>query len=294
MLHKIISIGSWALIILLFMQPGIAHKGAVEGMRIFTTALLPYLLPYLVITQMFIRSQNSFLKTKNKFKLYLNIYLLSAIGGFPSGAAIISSLKEMGTLNNQNASWLIAICHAPSPMFVIGFVGIDIFNAEIAGLKLLLIIHIVNLLFLLVFIIRSPAIQTNIETVKFSSSPFQESIKETSQILLLIGTTVVFFTTVSIIVFESVKEVLPNLSPLLLVFVASFFEMTGGISLAGEILSGNEFLPVIVALIIAFSGISIHMQIIVLAQKAGISIRRYIVFRFLHIIIIPILFYFFA
>lgn len=285
---------SWALIILLFLQPGVAHKGAIEGMRIFTTALLPYLLPYLVITQMFIRSQNTFLKTNNKFKLYINIFILSAIGGFPSGAAIISSLKEMGTLNHRNASWLLGICHAPSPMFVIGFVGIEIFQAEISGLKLLIIIHAINFIFLLVFIIFSPTIQMNFETGKTSSSPFQESIRETSQILLLIGTTVIFFTTVSIIVFESVKEILPSISPLLLVFVASFFEMTGGISLAGEILSGKEMLPIIVALIIAFSGISIHMQIIVLAQKAGISIRKYLLFRLLHIILIPTIFFFIA
>ncbi|TQR17834.1 hypothetical protein [Psychrobacillus vulpis] len=289
-MHKIITVGSWALIILLFLQPGVAHKGAVEGMRIFTTALLPYLLPYLVITQMFIRSQNTFLKSQNKFKLYMNIYFLTAIGGFPSGAAIISSLKEIGTLNDRNASWLLAICHAPSPMFVIGFVGIDIFHAEIAGFKLLIIIHVVNFIFLLLFIFFSRPIQMNTETTKISSSPFQESIKETSQILLLIGTTVVFFTTVSIIVFESVKEVFPSISPLLLVFVASFFEMTGGISLAGEILAGKHMLPVIVALIIAFSGISIHMQIIVLAQKAGISIRRYLLFRVIHMIIIPLIF----
>lgn len=290
-MHRLITIGSWALIILLFSQPGIAHKGAVEGMRIFTTALLPYLLPYLVITQLFIRSQNSFLITTNKFKLYFNVYLLSAIGGFPSGAAVIASLKDLGTLNKNNASWLLAICHAPSPMFVIGFVGIEIFHAEIAGIKLLLIIHAVNLVFLLVFIILSPPIHENMHVQKASDSPFQESIKETYQILLLIGTTVIFFTTVSFIVFESVKEVLPNISPILLVFVASIFEMTGGISLAGEMLSGSTFLPFIVASIIAFSGISIHMQIIVLAQKANIPIRKYILFRFLHMLIIPLLFF---
>lgn len=290
-MHRLITLGSWALIILLFLQPGVAHKGAVEGMRIFTTALLPYLLPYLVITQLFIRSQNSFLNTTNKFKLYVNIYLLSAIGGFPSGAAIITSLKDLGTLNKSNAGWLLAICHAPSPMFVIGFVGIEIFHAEIAGVKLLLIIHAVNLLFLLIFIILSPAIKENRHVQKTSDSPFQESIKETYQILLLIGTTVIFFTTVSFIVFESVKEIVPNISPILLVFVASLFEMTGGISLAGEMLSGSEFLPFIVAIIIAFSGISIHMQIIVLAQKANIPIRKYILLRFLHMLIIPILFF---
>ncbi|WP_419961528.1 hypothetical protein [Psychrobacillus sp. BM2] len=290
-MHRLITIGSWALIILLFLQPGIAHKGAVEGMRIFTTALLPYLLPYLVITQLFIRSQNSFLNTTNKFKMYFNVYLLSAIGGFPSGAAVIASLKDIGTLNKGNASWLLAICHAPSPMFVIGFVGIEIFHAEIAGIKLLLIIHAVNLVFLLVFIILSPPIHENIHVQKTSDSPFQESIKETYQILLLIGTTVIFFTTVSFIVFESIKEILPNISPILLVFVASIFEMTGGISLAGEMLTGSTFLPFVVALIIAFSGISIHMQIIVLAQKANIPIRKYILFRFLSMLIIPILFF---
>ncbi|MER2263469.1 MAG: hypothetical protein ABS934_15805 [Psychrobacillus sp.] len=289
-MHIIVTVGSWALIILLFLQPGVSHKGALEGMRIFTTSLMPYLLPYLVITQMFIRSQKKILNTNNKFKLYFNIYLLTALGGFPSGAAIISSLKEIGTLNAKNASWLLAICHAPSPMFVIGFVGIEIFNAEIAGLKLLIIIHVVNLLFLLLFIIFSNPIQMNVYKKEASSSPFQESIKETYQILLLIGTTVIFFTTISYIVFESLKEIIPTISPTVLVFVSSFFEMTGGISLAGEILSGSYYLPFTIALIIAFSGLSIHMQIIVLAQKAGISIRKYLLFRLLNMLIIPLFF----
>ncbi len=291
-MHLIVTVSSWALIVLLFLQPGISHKGAMEGMKIFTTSLMPYLLPYLVITQMFIRSQQSFLHTTNKFKLYINIYLLTAVGGFPSGASIISSLKEIGALNTRNASWLLAICHAPSPMFVVGFVGIEIFHAEIAGLKLLLMIHLVNLLFLLVFIIFSKPIQINDLERKQSVSPFQESIKETSQLLLLIGTTVIFFTTISYIVFESIKEIFPNISPYLLVFVASFFEMTGGISLAGDYLSASPVLPIVVALVIAFSGISIHMQIIVLAQKAKIPIKKYLLFRFLHVLIIPFLFYF--
>ena len=291
-MHKIVTVASWALIILLFLQPGTAHRGAMEGMRIFSTALLPYLLPYLVITQLFIRTQKTFLKSNNKVKLYANIYLLSTLGGFPGGAAIISSLKEIGSLNARNASWLLAICHAPSPMFVIGFVGIDIFHAEVAGLKLLIIIHIVNITFLLLFILFSGPIQMNQDQVRLSVSPFQESIKETSQILLLIGTTVVFFTTISIIVFESVKEIYPSISPLLLVFIASFFEMTGGISLAGDILSGQSLLPVIISLIVAFSGISIHMQIIILAQKAKVSIRPYILFRLLHMLIIPLFFLF--
>lgn len=291
-MHKLVTIGSWLLIILLFLQPGTAHRGAVEGMRIFTTALLPYLLPYLVITQMFIRTQKTFLESKNKFKLYTNVYLICTLGGFPSGAAIISSLKEIGTLNNRNASWLLAICHAPSPMFVIGFVGIEIFQAEIAGLKLLIVIHVVNLFFLFIFIFFSKPLQIKIKESNLSSSPFQESIKETSQILLLIGTTVIFFTTVSIIIFESIKEVLPTISPFLLVFIASFFEMTGGISLAGEILSEKDILPIVVSLIVAFSGISIHMQIILLAQKAKIPIRPYLLFRLLHMLIIPLFFLF--
>ncbi len=289
-MHIIVTVGSWALIILLFLQPGVSHKGALEGMRIFTTSLMPYLLPYLVITQMFIRTQKKFLTTNNKFKLYFNIYLLTALGGFPSGAAIISSLKEIGTLNARNASWLLAICHAPSPMFVIGFVGIEIFNAEIAGLKLLIIIHVVNLIFLLVFIIFSKPIQMNTYKKEANTSPFQESIKETYQILLLIGTTVIFFTTISYIVFESLKEIIPTISPTVLVFVSSLFEMTGGISLAGQILSGSYYLPFIIALIIAFSGLSIHMQIIVLAQKAGIPIRKYLMFRLLNMLIIPLFF----
>ena len=42
-MHKIVTVASWALIVLLFLQPGTAHRGAMEGMRIFTTASSPIL-----------------------------------------------------------------------------------------------------------------------------------------------------------------------------------------------------------------------------------------------------------
>ena len=41
----------WGLIILFILQPGIAHDGAEAGAQLFVHALLPYLLPYIILTQ---------------------------------------------------------------------------------------------------------------------------------------------------------------------------------------------------------------------------------------------------
>ena len=41
----------WGLIVLFIVQPGVAHDGAEAGAGLFVHALLPYLLPYIILTQ---------------------------------------------------------------------------------------------------------------------------------------------------------------------------------------------------------------------------------------------------
>ena len=55
----------WGLIILFILQPGIAHAGAEAGAQFFVHALLPYLLPYIILTQWLLKMPNHAPKNRN-------------------------------------------------------------------------------------------------------------------------------------------------------------------------------------------------------------------------------------
>jgi hypothetical protein len=58
------------LICLLLLFPGIAHEGTDLGVELFMEALFPYLLPYLILTQWFIRLTPNTSDSSSRFKLY--------------------------------------------------------------------------------------------------------------------------------------------------------------------------------------------------------------------------------
>ena len=139
----------WGLIILFIWQPGIAHDGAVAGAQLFIHALLPYLLPYIILTQWLLKMPNH-APEKPKWRRFVKAYVLGSFGGFPVGAVTVTEMMKNGELSQQQSGLLLAACHAPGPMFIIGFVGTELFGNIGAGWKLLAAIHIANILFFLI------------------------------------------------------------------------------------------------------------------------------------------------
>ncbi len=130
------------------MQPGIAHDGAVAGAQLFVHALLPYLLPYIILTQWLLKIPHP---TKiAKWRRYIKAYVLGSFGGFPVGAVTVTEMLKNGELSQKQSGILLAACHAPGPMFIIGFVGTELFGNIGTGWKLLTAIHIANILFFLI------------------------------------------------------------------------------------------------------------------------------------------------
>ena len=68
------------------------------------------------------------------------------------GAVTVTEMMKNGELSQQQSGLLLAACHAPGPMFIIGFVGTELFGNVSSGWKLLAAIHIANILFFLLAI----------------------------------------------------------------------------------------------------------------------------------------------
>ncbi len=276
-----------------------AHEGTDLGVSLFMEALFPYLLPYLILTQWFIRLTQSQQNSKSRLKLYLKTYAISSLGGFPTGAATIAFLKKSKQISAREATGLLSICHSPSPLFVIGFVGYDLLNDTMFSWRFLIIYHVVSLIILFLFYQSSNKEQlqttfTNVEPITKPKNPFTSSIKDSIPTVLVVGSTLIFFTTIYTVVIHSISTFIPNIHNSVILVTAASLEMTNGLQIASEIFSKDSvFLYLILATFLSTQSLSIHMQVAVLAKSEHISLKPYIALRVILAFLIPTLYFVF-
>ncbi|WP_303968027.1 hypothetical protein [Sporosarcina ureae] len=282
----------WALIILFILQPDVAHEGAVTGAQLFTTALLPYLLPYIILTQWLLKMPSK--RVTGQWSRYIKAYVLGSFGGFPVGAVTVSEMKKNGEISAAESSLLVASCHAPGPMFIIGFVGNELFGNTTSGWKLLIAIHLANIIFfILAMSIIGRRYQENIVPIvpkQHSTSPLLRSIKDSSSVILLVATTVIFFSSLSNVLSHSISSVFMVDMGVTETLLLAVFEMTSGVQSATEHFAGDAIYPMLIAAILSINGLSIHMQVMTIAKAAGIRIFPYIIARVWNTLLVPILF----
>lgn len=278
------------LILLLLLFPQTAHSGTDLGLNLFMEALFPYLLPYLILTQWLLRLTAPMRAKTKRVSLYVQAYLISALGGYPTGATTIVYLKNSGQLHPKEANFLLAVCHAPSPLFVLGFVSLDLLNSNTFGWLYLCLLHSFNICCLVVgyFLFRKTDTPTiSVHNTVLYTAPFSESIKETAPTILLVGTTIIFFTTIQTILQQGLDKMLPHLPQTVELAIAAILEVTNGLKMTVTEFSDFPYLALLVVIMLTMQSISIHLQIFVIAKSAKLSVRPYIKFRLLSIIIVP-------
>ena len=284
------------LLCLLLFFPGIAHTGTDLGVELFMEALFPYLLPYLILTQWFIRLTPDKRNTPSRFQLYFKTYGISALGGFPTGAATISYLKKSKQLSLREANILLSICHSPSPLFVLGFVGNDLLNDTSYSWKFLILYHLFSIviLFLCYLYFRNkPQLEHSAPSLRLKeTNHFTSSIKDSVPTVLIVGATIIFFTTIYTVIMHSVKSFVPEIHNNVMLLIAATLEMTNGLKIGQELFTNQPIiLPLILTTFLCSQSFSIHMQVAVLAKVENLSLKPYFLMRLVYTLLIPLLFY---
>ncbi|SIT67964.1 hypothetical protein [Edaphobacillus lindanitolerans] len=282
----------WCMILLFLFRPALAREGAEFGIELFAGALLPYLLPYLILTQWLLRLPGR--EPKGRTGTYWKTYVLGAFGGFPVGAASVAHLVKDGRLSRSEGGFLTAVCHAPSSMLLVGFVGHELFGDAKEGWLLMGVIHSVNLVLLVagtLYFRSRPAGRTPDPPVhKVRASPLTASLKESSQTIVLVATSVIFFSAVGTVAAELLSSITGMGSTGAGLAVYPVFEMTAGLRMAADALAGLPAHGAVTALILSMNGLSIHLQVAVIARGAGIGLRPYVAARLIHVVAVPLLF----
>ena len=126
-------------------------SAANSGLKLWANAVVPSLFPFFVATELLnhtniISVLGSFLNCV--MRPIFNVpgegsfpFIMGILSGYPTGAKIVSKLKNDGICSSIEAERLLAFTNNSGPLFIVGTVGIALFGNVEIGI-LLLITHI--------------------------------------------------------------------------------------------------------------------------------------------------------
>lgn len=246
--------------------------------------------------------------------------LMGISSGYPVGAKITCSLLESGDISKNEAERLLAFTNNSGPLFIIGAVATGMYGIPALG-YLLLTCHIaasitVGLLFR--FRGKHSIRKTDLSDIKIQKNVKKkhqseiassnnmgailgEAVKNSIYLVINIGAFIIFF---SVVINLLLKTGLVDffsgafayiLSPMglnadiLSAILSGLFEITTGTNLASKVNSIPMSQQLIfTSFIIGWAGLSVHSQVYSIVGKSGISLRPYILGKFIQGIIAAI------
>lgn len=291
-----------------------------EGLLLWANSVVPTLFPFFVATELL--NHTNFIPILGK---YLNkfmrpifkvpgegayAFLMGLISGYPVGAKIVCHLRENGLCTKDEGERMLAFTNNSGPLFIIGTVGISLFNNQIVGV-ILLITHILACItvgILFGFTKKDEDVKWNRYNVntrqkdeKTLGGILGESIKNAISTILMIGGFVVIFSIIISILNNShileleAKIISPMVnsigisSEFVKPILAGIIELTNGVKMVSEVAVVNYNLSIIIsAFLLGFGGISILLQVSSIVAKTDLSMKKYIIGKFLQGIIASI------
>lgn len=135
-------------LLFLLSEPAVAAEGARFGLMLWANRLLPSLLPFMILTQILIRSGYLDAITGKLHIAYPYFVLFAGtLFGFPMGCKLTVDLYGRGNLSDKEASLLFIISNQMSPAFVGGYILSETLRAPQLIPATYLILYVPSLLY---------------------------------------------------------------------------------------------------------------------------------------------------
>lgn len=291
---------------------------AKNGLILWTNNVVPSLFPFFIATELlsYTNIVTYVQKIFNKImKPVFNVpgigayaLTLGIISGYPIGAKIVTKFREDNLCTKEEAERLITFTNNSGPLFILGTVGIGLFCNTCIGF-LLLITHLLSALTVGI-IFRFWKCKSNSNTIILNNFSYTQTkslpnfsnlgsiisngiTKATATIVLIGGFVVLFSVIISILNTSKIFTFLTNLlAPIFSWFGISkefltplfsgVVELTSGVNLISQVSSKYLSTNIIMcAFLLGFGGISILLQVFSIISKSDISIKPYIIGKFL-------------
>ncbi len=254
-------------IIVILFHSEAATSGAAKGLLNCARLIIPSLFPLTALV-LFVFSTTIPEKLLKK-DLYLALFISSFLGGYPTGSIVLKNAVDNNKTSSAAASKLINCCVNPGPAFILITVGRGILGSNALGLVLLCSSLLsATLLYLIIRCSIKEKIIYNPSSVNLSDA-FVNSVYQAVQATLNICGYVILFSAI-ISVFNN-TEILAMPTR----FLSPILEVTNGVLSA----NGNIY---IIAFLLGFGGICVHLQILSNTAKFMPKIAVFYLFRILN------------
>lgn len=270
--------------ICLVLFPERCINASVSALSLCASAVVPTLFPFFVCSSLFVSLGLAGLTARRLSCIMQPMFkvsgagavavLLGIISGYPVGAKCAADLYSQHKIGKIEAERLLAFCNNSGPMFVIGTVGVVMYHSTKIGI-LLYFIHILSSLITGMIYARIHGGSGTKDAIVCSDmsdgtsvfSVFGDAISGASLTILKVCGFVVFFAVVG--------ATLPQFKGQ--AYLTAFLEITNGIkALTAENQNITVTLP-IVSLFLAFSGISVLLQVGAVISDTDLKIKSYFI-----------------
>ena len=270
-------------------EPEECVAAAKDALRLCAEVVVPSLFPFFVCSNLLIGLGGAELLSRYLSPLMRPLFgisgsgalavVLGVVSGYPVGADCVATLYASGGCTKTEAERMLTFCNNSGPLFVIGAVGIGMLhNPKLGGL--LYGVHLVSAL-LTGVLFRKFGKEEHAPKALLPAYPTRpvaaigNAVADgVSSVLKVCG---------FVVTFAVVVAAMPKWqgAP----FFYALLEMTGGLkSLLEQGNLGRYLLPAI-SMFLAFSGVSVMMQVMSIIQPAGLSLKPYLLGKLVHGII---------
>jgi len=274
---------------LLLLAPERSAEAISQGLRVCTASILPVMFPFFVWSELWI--QMGFSKTICRFlgpvteKFFhlpqeaTSALILGAIGGYPAGAQVTTTLYGSGQLTKAEAEATLLFCNNAGPAFIIGVLGGGLFQNIVIGLALWTI-HLFAA-WIPGFLFRPKEIPSKREAISEENrrsfiSALTEAIDHAGQTTFHVCVFILLFS----ILFQQLHALMPK-SVFTTVLLGSL-ELAGGCSRLGALGLSQETAFVICAGLLGWGGLCVHCQTVSLLGQTDLCTRTHWLGKTLH------------
>ena len=265
----IFSLFVFFIIIVIIIDPKVYMASSINGFMAFATKVFPSLFIFFFLTKIIIELNvldgiSNILSPITK-KLFNSpgdgayVFLIGLICGYPVSAKITSDLFLSGKISSTDATNIATYTSTSGPMFVIGSVGVAMFNNFYLG-ALILLCHALGAVLTGLFMCRKQTTKihsfklTQKETPKISTAISNSMFNSINSVLIVGGFIVVFYCLIDVVLnFVSLNGIIKPL-------VCGAIEMTRGLIELSSLMLPFNLNLIFGTFIISFGGFSIIMQ----------------------------------
>ncbi|OLN21479.1 sporulation integral membrane protein YlbJ [Domibacillus antri] len=285
------------------------------GMDMWWKTVFPSLLPFFILTELLLGlGVVAFFGalTEKIMRVLFRLpgpagvaWILSLASGYPTGARLAARLRNDKMISQIEAERLVAFAHSSNPLFILGAVASGFLQNP--GFGFLLAAAHYSAAFFVGITMRFYGSQTPVSETKSTGAVqsfllarkedgrafgtlIADAVISSVQTLMLVGGFIIFFSVITELlkingVFAAVSFLLSKagMAPSLTApLVSGLIELTAGTKQASGMSGSSEVILMTISFILAFSGFSVHAQVVSILSKTDIRYTPFFAARVLH------------